>query len=90
MAKKIIDSIYDNEGGFLSKYKRIQVGESGWGTLIGLELAVTLLRFLPGALGPSVAQQNLPAVFRLGRPRSGVWHRSDDPQPGTHPHRRAT
>lgn len=63
MAKKIIDSIYDNEGGFLSKYKRIQVGESGWGTLIGLELAVTLLRFLPGALGLLLRSKIYPLFF---------------------------
>jgi len=63
MAKKIIDSIYDNEGGFLSKYKTIQVGESGWGTFIGFELAITLLRFLPGALGLLLRSKIYPLFF---------------------------
>ncbi|HMO03701.1 MAG TPA: acyltransferase [Kiritimatiellia bacterium] len=63
MGKKIIDSIYDNEGGFLSKYKAIQVGDSGWLTLIGFELATLLLRFLPGAPGLFLRSAIYPFFF---------------------------
>jgi acetyltransferase-like isoleucine patch superfamily enzyme len=51
MSKKIIDSIYDSNGGFLTKYKRIRVGDAGWLSLAGLELVTILFGNLPGAPG---------------------------------------
>ena len=63
MSKKIIDAIYDDEGGFLEKYRRIQVGEAGWFCLIGFELAMMLLRFLPGAIGLFLRSKIYPLFF---------------------------
>lgn len=51
MARKIISSLYDTEGGFLSKYKRLRVGDAGWLTFFAFELVTTLFANLPGALG---------------------------------------
>lgn len=63
MAKKIIDAIYDDGGGFLEKYRRIQVGGAGWLTLFCFELATLLLRFLPGAPGLFLRSAIYPLFF---------------------------
>jgi len=68
MAKKIIDSIYDNEGGFLTKYKRIRVGDSGWLCFIWFELITTLFGNLPGALGLFIRSKLYRPFFKsIGR-----------------------
>jgi acetyltransferase-like isoleucine patch superfamily enzyme len=68
MAKKILDSLYDDQGGFLTKYKRIRVGDAGWGTLVLFELVTLLFGNLPGALGLLLRSKLYPPFFKsVGR-----------------------
>jgi acetyltransferase-like isoleucine patch superfamily enzyme len=51
MTRKIIHELYDPGRGMLRKYKRLRVGDAGWGTFILFELVTMLLANLQGALG---------------------------------------
>jgi acetyltransferase-like isoleucine patch superfamily enzyme len=68
MAQKILDSIYDNKGGFLAKYKRIRVGDSGWLAFVWFEIVTTLFGNLPGAAGLFIRSKLYRPFFKsIGR-----------------------
>jgi acetyltransferase-like isoleucine patch superfamily enzyme len=68
MTRKIIQELYDSEQGMLRTYKRLRVGDAGWGTFLLFELVTLLLANLQGALGLYLRSRLYRPFFRrIGR-----------------------